>query len=182
MTLKLYLAAAFLSLGAAFAPASAQTSGEDPVAQCRAAHASDAQARIICLETAIQGMRGQVVQAEQQAAEAQAQAAASQAQVQAAASAERARPSWSIPGFRAAQEASEPTQVRVQLARIRYGRDGYGFFTTADGQVWRETVAAPARRRLDPEESYEAEIRRTPLGFRMLVDGIRWEYKVEPLN
>ena len=160
------------------APAAAQTGAEDPVAACRAAHGSDATARIACLESAIQRMRGQVAQAEQQAAAAQARAAEAQQQAEA----QRSRPSWSIPGFRAAQENAEPTSVRVELTRIRYGRDGFGIFTTADGQVWRETVSAPRRRHLDPEQTYQAEIRRTVLGYRMLVDGIRWEYKVEPLN
>ena len=89
------------------------------------------------------------------------------------------RPAWSLPGFRARQEAEAgPQEARVQLVRIRYGRDGYGFFTTSEGQVWRETVAAPARRHLEPDQTYEAVIRSTILGYRMNVDGIRWEYKV----
>ena len=184
MKFSLFLAAAFAGFFALQTTASAQGGTDDPITQCRSAHGEDAQSRITCLESAIQRMRGQVVEAEQQAAQAQAQAAEAQAQAQAQAEAGTSRrPGWSIPGFRASQQAAaEPESVRVQLTRIRYGGDGYGFFTTADGQVWRETVPAPARRHLDPDETYEAEIRRTMFGFRMLVDGIRWEYKVEPLN
>ena len=157
---------------AAAVPAAAQQPAEDPIAACRAAHAANPEARIGCLEGAIARMQGRVQQAEQRVEQAQQQAAA----------AEPARPGWSIPGFRAAQRAAEVEEVRVQITRVRYGRDGYGLFTTADGQVWRETVTAPARRRLEGGETYEAVIHRNILGFRMNVDGIRWEYKVEPLN
>lgn len=159
------------------APQAAAQTDPDPIASCRSAHGADAPARIACLEAAIARMQGRLTQAEQQAAEAQQQTAAGQ-QAQSS-----ARPAWSLPGFRARQEAESARQdVRVQLVRIRYGRDGYGIFTTAEGQVWRETVAAPARRHLNPNQSYEAVIHNTALGFRMNVDGIRWEYKVEPLN
>lgn len=158
-------------------PAAAQTT-EDPIAACRSAHGADAAARITCLETAIARMQGRVAAAEQEVAQAQQQvAAATQPQ------AERSgRPAWALPGFRASQEATRAEEANVEIVRIRYGRDGYGIFTTADGQVWRETVAAPARRHLNPERTYQAVIHRSILGFRMNVDGIRWEYKVEPLN
>lgn len=163
-----------LAIAAAGAvPALAQPA-EDPVATCRTAHAADPSARIACLESAIARIQGRVAVAEQQAVQAQQQAAAAPQQ--------EARPGWSIPGFRAAQRSDEREEVRVQLTRIRYGRDGYGIFTTADGQVWRETVTAPARRRLEADQTYDAVIHRGVLGFRMNVDGIRWEYKVEPLN
>jgi len=160
-------------------PAFAQQPADDPIAACRAAHAADQQARINCLEQAIARMQGRVVQAEQQAVQAQQQAAAAAQQQQQARS---DRPGWSLPGFRAQQDAQEREEVRVQIVGIRYTGDGYGLFTTADGKVWRETVQAPRRRHLDPEETYEATIHRGILGFRMNVDGIRWEYKVEPLN
>lgn len=159
---------------------SAQTPGEDPVAACRAAHGNNADSRIACLEGAIQRMRGEVVEAQQQVQQAQQQA--QQAQEHASAI-EQGRPGWSLPGFRAAQRQAEPEAVTVQLVRIRYGRDGFGFFTTADGQVWRETVASPSRHHLDPERTYNAVIDRGFMGgFRMNVDGVRWEFKVEPLN
>lgn len=176
---------AFFALAATIAlalvvPAAAQQAGADPIATCRAAHAADPAARITCLESAIARMQGQVQEAEQQAATAQQQAATAQQQ---AAAAQSSRPGWSIPGFRASERAAEPEEVRVQITRVRYGRDGYGLFTTADGQVWRETVTAPERRWLEADEApYEATIHRSILGFRMNVDGIRWEYKVEPLN
>ena len=144
----------------------------------RAAHGADS--LIACLEGAIARMQGRVVEAEQQAATAQQQAA--EAQQQAAATTNRTRPSWSIPGFRDAERAAEPEEARVQITRVRYGGDGLGLFTTADGQVWRETTAAPRRRWLETDETYEATIHRNIFGFRMNVDGIRWEYKVEPLN
>lgn len=159
------------------APQAAAQQDSDPIASCRAAHSADASARIACLEAAIARMQGRVTEAEQQVAQAQQQVA------QAEERAESGRPAWSLPGFRARQEAEAgPQEARVQLVRIRYGRDGYGFFTTSEGQVWRETVAAPARRHLEPDQTYEAVIRSTILGYRMNVDGIRWEYKVEPLN
>lgn len=176
-TVLFTLAAALAALTLA-APAAAQT--DDPVAACRAAHASDQQARIACLETAIARMQGRVAEAQQQATQAQQQAAVAEERV---AAAESGRPTWSIPGFRARERAAEPEAVTVQLVRIRYGRDGHGFFTTSEGQVWRETVAAPTRRRLDPERTYEAVIDRGFMGgFRMNIEGITWEYKVEPLN
>lgn len=160
------------------APAAAQT--EDPIAACRTAHAAAPEARIACLEGAITRMQGRVAEAQQQATQAQQQAAVAEERV---AAAESGRPTWSIPGFRARERAAEPEAVTVQLVRIRYGRDGLGFFTTSEGQVWRETVAAPARRRLDPDRTYEAVIDRGFMGgFRMNIDGITWEYKVEPLN
>lgn len=153
----------------AAAPAVAQTAG-DPVTACREAHGGDANARIACLELAIERMGAASASAPSQTPR----------QVEAA---QPSRPSWSIRGFRASQQAQQEGSVRVQIVRIRYGRDGLGFFTTADGQVWRETVEAPERRHLDPEETYEAVIDRGVIGgFRMNVDGIRWEYKVEPLN
>jgi hypothetical protein len=187
-TTTLALAAAILSACASFAiPAAAQTPAPDPVASCRAAHGNNSEARIACLESAIQQMRGQVTAAEQSAAQAQQQAAQAQQQAeqaqQQAAAAQQSRPGWSLPGFRASQQAQQEEQVRVQLVRIRYGRDGFGFFTTAEGQVWRETVASPSRVHLDPERTYEAVIDRGFMGgFRMNVDGVRWEFKVEPLN
>ncbi|HRP10243.1 MAG TPA: hypothetical protein PLK37_04350 [Terricaulis sp.] len=169
-TLALAIAAAGFA-----ASSSAQQTGADPIAECRAAHAADAQARINCLEQAIARMQGRVVEAEQQAAQAQQQAAAQQPQAS-------GRPGWSLPGFRTQQDSEEREEVRVQITRVRYTGDGYGLFTTADGKVWRETVAAPSRRRLDADETYEATIHRSMFGFRMNVDGIRWEYKIEPLN
>lgn len=144
-------------------PAFAQGADEDPVAACRSVHAANAEAHIACLETAIQRLRESASQ-------------------QQAASAEPGRPAWSLPGFRDRERAAQAEEVRVQLVSVQYGRDGLGLFRTADGQYWRETTSAPARRRLDSDRTYDAVIERALLGFRMTVDGIRWEYKVEPLN
>lgn len=177
MKTALFAIAATIGL-AVLVPAAAQQPSDDPIAACRTAHAANPDARIACLESAIARMQGRVQEAEQQVAAAEQQVAAAQQQAAAAPS----RPSWSIPGFRAAERVAEPEEVRVQITRVRYGRDGFGFFTTADGQVWRETVTAPERRRLESGQTYEAVIHRGMLGFRMNVDGIRWEYKVEPLN
>ena len=186
---------AALAFAGGIVPAAAQEAG-DPIAECRAAHGANAQARIACLESAIARMQGRVqeaeqetVQAQQQAAQAQQQAAlaqqqAEQAQQQAAASEPR-RPRWSLPGFRAEQEAqieAEREEVRVTIVRARYSRDGLGIFTTDDGKVWRETVAAPERRHLESNRTYEGAIHRGIFGYRLNLDGIRWEYKVEPLN
>jgi TolA-binding protein len=174
----LFCVAVALASAASGAISAAKTG--DSFATCRAAHAADAQARIACLEAAIARMQGRVQEAQQQAAEAQQEAAAAQQQ---AAIAQGDRPGWSVPGFRAAERAAEPEEVRVRIVRVRYGRDGHGFFTTADGQVWRETVPAPERRQLESGREYDAVIDRGIVGgFRMNVDGIRWEYKVEPLN
>lgn len=150
---------------AAFSPVATAQTPDNPIETCRAAHGDDAGARIACLERAIEAMRAQPA-SRPSAPETTAD-----------------RPGWSIPGFRAQSATREDERVRVQIVRIRYGRDGYGIFSTDNGQVWRETVPAPRRRHLDPAQSYEAVIHRNALGgFRMNVDGIRWEYKVEPLN
>jgi len=158
------LVGAVLALTAfAVAPALAQTA-EDPVAACRTAHANDLAARVACLELAVERLRAQPTQQQ----------------------AEDRRPNWAIPGFRAREEAAraEDAVVRVSIVRVSYGRDGLGRFVTAEGQIWRETVAAPERRWLRAEEApFEGEISRGPLGgFRLNIDGIRWEYRIEPVD
>lgn len=148
---------------AAGTPALAQTA-DDPVAACRAAHASDLAQRVACLELAIERMRGQAPAPE----------------------ARGERPAWSIPGFRAREQAEreqENEAVRVRIVRVTYGRDGLGRFVTEEGQTWRETVAAPERRWLENGRTYEGEISRGPIGgFRLNIDGIRFEYRVEPID
>lgn len=140
-----------------------QTPGADPVAACRAANAGDSAAHIACLENAIAAMR---------AAPAPAPAAPSEA----AAAPRRFT-------FSPAPRAQEVPPVRVRIVQVSYNHEGLGRFVTDEGQIWRETTPAPSRRHLEPGESYEAEIGPGLLGgYRMNVDGIRWEYKVEPLN
>jgi len=168
-----YVAAFVLFAAAASSLAFAQTAQDDPVAACRAAHASDSSAHITCLEQAIQTLRG---------VHEQEIAAVTEAAQQQIASQDR-RPAWAIPGFRRREEEALEESVRVRITNVAYTRDGYGRFMTEDGQVWRETVTAPERRRLERGQSYEAVIDRGMFGgFRMNIDGIRWEYKVEPMN
>lgn len=69
----------------------------------------------------------------------------------------------------------EDEEVTVRIVAVTYDARGLGTFRTADGQVWKETTAAPANRRLDAEKEYGARIVRSWLGgYRMHVDGVRW--------
>ncbi len=145
--------AALALCGAAFA----QTSGSDQIAQCRATHSANPPAHIACLEAAL------------------TQQAAAATQV---AAPEARRFPFSRPA-----EPEETPAITVRIVRVAYDAEGLGRFVTEDGQIWRETTAAPRRRHLDPDETYTAVIDRGLLGgFRMNVEGIRFEYKVEPLN
>lgn len=135
--------------------AHAQT-GADAVAQCRASYAADPAAHIACLEAAL----------------------TRQPAAPPAATAEPGR----FPFSRQA-EREEEQAITVRIVRVSYDSEGLGRFVMEDGQVWRETTAAPRRRHLESGETYTAQIDRGLLGgFRMNVEGIRWEYKVEPLN
>lgn len=184
MKTVIFTLAVTLALAGAMRPAAAQQAG-DPIAECRAAHVANAEARIACLELAIARMQGRLQEAEQEAVQAQQQAAQGRQHVEQAAVEERRRPRWSVPGFRAEQDAernAEREEVRVSIVRARYSRDGLGIFTTDDGKVWRETVAAPERRHLESDRTYVGTIHRNVFGYRLNIDGIRWEYRVEPLN
>lgn len=152
--IALIFVAALASVGAAAAQSQA-----DPVAQCRAAHAADPAAHISCLENAITAMRAAPAP----------QAAESEPQRRFV--------------FSPSERAEQTPAINVRIVQVSYNREGLGRFVTDEGQIWRETTAAPQRRRLEFGETYEAEISRSAFGgFRMNIDGIRWEYKVEPLT
>lgn len=77
----------------------------------------------------------------------------------------------------------EAVRLEVELIGIRYDGEGKGVFTTATGTVWRETVASPTRSRLDPRRTYKGVITSGLIGgFRLNVEGIVRELKVEPIR
>lgn len=132
----------------------ASVAAADPVADCRAAHAADPQAHIACLEDALRA-RGD-----------------------AAAPAEAVTPARPQP-----PAAPDATEIAVTIVATSYNGKGLATFRCADGQVWRETMASPERRRLDPEREYTARIvRGTFGGYRMHVDGVRWMKTVERIE
>ncbi len=156
---------------AAALPASAN---DDPIARCRAAHAADPTAHIGCLEAALRDG------AAPGATSATTAAATTTAPPTAAAS-------LGLEQAEARQRAAEPAaaaaQTAVRIVDVRYTVAGLGVFRMADGQVWQETVATPARLHLDPGKEYDAAIERGALGgYRMHVDGVRWMHKVERLK
>lgn len=77
----------------------------------------------------------------------------------------------------------DPIRIEVELTAIRYDADGKGVFTTANGTVWRETVSSPMRARLDARRAYRGVITSGLMGgFRLNVDGVVRELKVEPIR
>jgi hypothetical protein len=73
--------------------------------------------------------------------------------------------------------------VAVRVVSVGYNSSGFGVFTLADGQVWRETVAAPERHRLRAGREYAGHIERGSIGgYRMYLDGVKWMFKVERLK
>ena len=142
-------------------PASAN---DDPIVRCRAAHAADPTAHIGCLEAALQA---QAAPANEAATTAATSLGSEQAQAR----------------QRATDPAATAEKVAVRIVEVRYNSAGLGVFRMADGQVWQETVATPARLHLRPGKEYEAAIERGALGgYRMHVDGVRWLHKVERLK
>ena len=160
--MKLQLAVILL---AASLPAAAS---DDPVARCRAAHATDPAAHIRCLEYALQTPVAQTTPASGTTAPAAvASLGVEQAQAR----------------KRAAEPAAAAETANVQIVDVRYDGAGLGVFRMADGQVWQETVATPTRLHLQPGKQYDAAIERGALGgYRMHVDGVRWMHKVERLR
>jgi hypothetical protein len=78
---------------------------------------------------------------------------------------------------------SDAVRLDVELISIRYDQEGKGVFTTATGTVWRETVASPARSRLDPRKTYKGIITTGMIGgFRLNLEGVVRELKVEPIR
>jgi hypothetical protein len=146
----------FLSLAA---PALA---GADAVDACRTAHAGDAAAHIRCLEAALRGESLGPSTVGKEASEPPTGLGAEQV---AAAQLER---------------QPEPGPAEVRIVSTTYNARGLGTFRMADGQVWRETMPAPERRRLNPDTEYDARIVRARIsGYRMHVDGVRWMKTVE---
>jgi hypothetical protein len=181
------LASFLLTCVAAVASASS-----DPISACRAEHAGNDAAHIACLENALRavGAAPQTVAAEPAAmapaAPAAAAAAAPVAAVASAAAAATPAPTGLGAEQAKARQRTYDTpaeQVSVRIVAATYDAAGFGVFRTADGQVWRETVASPERHHLDPKREYDARIERGKVGgYRMYVDGIKWMHKVERLK
>lgn len=77
----------------------------------------------------------------------------------------------------------DPVRIEVELTAVRYDADGRGVFTTSSGTVWRETVTSPTRSRLDPRRTYKGIITSGLMGgFRLNVEGVVRELKVEPIR
>jgi hypothetical protein len=137
--------------------------GQDAVDACRAAHAGDAAAHIRCLEAAL---RGDASASPRAAAEDAVEAPRGLGAEQVLATQREREP--------------EPGPVEVRIVSTTYNARGIGTFHMADGQVWRETMPAPERRRLKPDKEYDARIVRARIsGYRMHVDGVRYMKTVE---
>ena len=77
----------------------------------------------------------------------------------------------------------DPVRIEVELTAVRYDADGRGVFTTSTGTVWRETVTSSTRSRLDPRRTYKGIITSGLMGgFRLNVEGVVRELKVEPIR
>jgi hypothetical protein len=161
--------------------AAAAAGANDPIADCRAAHGSNAAEHIACLEDALRARA---------AAAGPAPAAAEPAAVTAApaAAAEQASPQPTGLGAeqaiaRQAPPDAQPEQVEVRIVSVRYTKTGLGVFMMSDGQVWQETEAAPEYRRLQPGREYDARIKRGMVsGYRLYVAGESWMHKVRRLQ
>lgn len=138
----------------------------DPVQICRDEHAADPAAHIACLEAALLELRD--IDAGGDAAQAAAApAGTTRDEEPTGLGAEQLR------GVPSPEEAAIDS-MQVRIIATRYSAEGKGTFRMADGQVWRETMAAPKRWRLDPDREYDARIERAALGgYRLHVDGIR---------
>lgn len=169
--------------------AAVASAGADPISACRTEHAGNDAAHIACLENALRAVGA----APQTAAAAPAAMAAAAVPATAAATAPAAPAAAATPaptGLGAEQaKARQRTydtpveQVTVRIVSATYDAAGLGVFRTADGQVWRETVASPERHHLRANREYDARIERGKVGgYRMYVDGIKWMHKVERLK
>lgn len=95
------------------------------------------------------------------------------------------RPTGNDRSYRRRTCAQKPDAVRieVELTAVRYDADGKGVFTTSTGTVWRETVTSPVRSRLDSRRTYKGVITSGLMGgFRLNVEGVVRELKVEPIR
>jgi hypothetical protein len=184
-----YFVTVLLSCVAATAAAS-----PDPVVACRDAHAGDSVAHIACLEQALRAAGvsqadgttpGRAAAATASAAVASATPAASPVAASPAAATVPQPTGLGAEQAKARQRSSdEPLeQVAVRVVSVGYNSSGLGVFTLADGQVWRETVAAPERHRLRAAREYVGRIERGSIGgYRMYLDGVKWMFKVERLK
>ena len=161
--------------------AAAAAGADDPIADCRAAHASNAAEHIACLEDALRARAAAAGPAPAASVPAAATAAP-------AAAAEQASPQPTGLGAeqaiaRQAPPDAQPEQVEVRIVSVRYTKTGLGVFMMSDGQVWQETEAAPEYRRLQPGREYDARIKRGMVsGYRLYVAGESWMHKVRRLQ
>ncbi|HLT91260.1 MAG TPA: hypothetical protein VKZ85_09970 [Woeseiaceae bacterium] len=131
----------------------------DAVAACRARHGDDTGAYVRCLEQAL----AEIVPCDP-----------------AAPAADEAR--TIAPGAEQLVENRE-REVAVRIVDVSYDARGFGTFRMEDGQVWRETTAAPERKRLAAGRPYTGRIVRGTLGgYRLHVDGVRWMMKVQRIE
>lgn len=166
----------------------------DPVADCRAAHGSDPEAHIACLEAALQGpgaqpaaetpVSAEPAQAETVPAIAEAEPTLVAPSVAATAAEPLAPTGMGAEQVRAAEESDATGEELVlHIVGTNYNSRGLGTFRTEEGQVWRETTPSPERRRLKPEKQYTARIVRSKFGgYRMHVDGVKWMKTVERIE
>ena len=172
-------------IATALMTAAAAAGANDPIADCRAAHASNAAEHIACLEDAL---RARAAAAAPAPAAAEPAAAAAVATAAPAAAAEQASPQPTGLGAeqaiaRQAPPDVQPEQVEVRIVSVRYTKTGLGVFMMSDGQVWQETEAAPEYRRLQPGREYDARIKRGMVsGYRLYVAGESWMHKVRRLQ
>jgi hypothetical protein len=162
----------------------------DPIDACREAHAGDSAAHIACLEQALRATGVSQASGTPQGRAApvkvpDAVPAAAPAAVTAAAATAPQPTGLGAEQAKARQRAPDQPaeQVAVRVVSVGYNSSGFGVFTLADGQVWRETVVAPERHRLRAGREYAGRIERGTLGgYRLYVDGVKWMFKIERLK
>jgi hypothetical protein len=125
-----------------------------PVDRCRAAHGGDSAAHISCLEEALR---------------------------------DKADPGGlgaeQVIATKRHRDEADAEPMKVEIVSVTYDAGGLGTFRMHDGQLWRETSAAPARRRLKPGTQYSARIVAGSLGgYRMHVEGVPWMKTVKRLE
>lgn len=176
----------------------------DPVTECRERYAESPQEHIACLEAALT-IRDHSPAAEINASEASPEPQTMpeprtspelqdspdrQASTESRALPEPETTPAPVSGLGAEQvrdlqttDDSEPEEVEVSILSSTYNALGIGTFRMADGQVWRETMASPERKRLKPDREYKARIKRSIVGgYRMHVEGVRWMMTVERIQ
>jgi len=142
----------------------------DPVVECRERYAENAQKHIACLEAALNARGDSPVD------KAKESGSESVSEPESGLGAEQVRN----------RQSTGDSRVNGQDMRIlsaSYNARGLGTFRMANGQVWRETMASPERRRLQPDQEYKARIVRGKIGgYRMHVEGVRWMMTVERIE